>query len=53
VTLVAYVLFLIIAIFMCRCNLTLCWFSEVIYSLGIFLYCFIYLKRGTWSQRIL
>lgn len=51
VTLLVYVLFLIIAIFMCRSNLTICWFSEVIYSLGIFLYCFIYLKRGTWSER--
>lgn len=50
-TLVVYALFLIIAVFFYKCNLTICWFSEVIYGVGILLYSWSYLKWGNWMKR--
>lgn len=51
VTLVAYAIYLIIVVFGFRSNLTICWASEVLYSAGLLLYCWCYLRWGNWSGR--
>ncbi len=51
VTLVAYAIYLAIVVFKFRCNLTICWASEVLYSVGILLYAWCYLRWGNWSGR--
>jgi Na+-driven multidrug efflux pump len=51
VTLIVYTLYLVVAVFGFRSNLTICWASEVIYSGGILAYCWTYLKWGRWSER--
>ena len=51
-TLAIYVLYLVIAVFGFRSNLTICWASEVVYSLGLLLYCWCYLRRGTWVRSL-
>ena len=51
VTLIAYALYLIIVVFGFRSNLTICWASEVLYSVGLLLYCWCYLRWGNWSGR--
>ena len=51
VTLVAYAIYLIVVVFGFRSNLTICWASEVLYSSGLLLYCWCYLRWGNWSGR--
>ncbi len=51
VTLIVYTLYLIVVVFGFRSNLTICWASEVIYSGGILIYCWSYLRWGRWSER--
>lgn len=51
VTLITYALYLIIVVFGFRSNLTICWASEVLYSVGLLLYCWCYLRWGNWSGR--
>ncbi len=51
VTLIVYTLYLVVAVFGFRSNLTICWASEVIYSGGILAYCWTYLRWGRWSER--
>lgn len=51
VTLAAYALYLIVVVFGFRSNLTICWASEVLYSAGLLLYCWCYLRWGNWSRR--
>lgn len=51
VTLIVYTLYLVVAVFAFRSNLTICWTSEVIYSGGILAYCWTYLRWGRWSER--
>lgn len=51
VTLAIYVLYLAVAVFGIRSNLTICWASEVVYSAGLLIYCWCYLRLGTWKNR--
>ena len=46
-----YVLYLAVAVFGIRSNLTICWASEVVYSVGLLVYCWCYLRLGNWSGR--
>ena len=46
-----YVLYLAVAVFGIRSNLTICWASEVVYSVGLLVYCWCYLRWGNWKQR--
>lgn len=46
-----YVLYLAVAVFGIRSNLTICWASEVVYSVGLLVYCWCYLHWGNWKQR--
>ena len=50
-SLITYTLYLAVVVFTYRCNLTICWFSEVVYALGILHFCLLYLRYGKWSQR--
>ena len=46
-----YVLYLAVAVFGIRSNLIICWASEVVYSVGLLVYCWCYLRLGNWSGR--
>lgn len=50
-TLTIYVIYITYTVFYLKCNVAFCWTSEMVYSITIFLFCFFYLRRGTWQGK--
>lgn len=51
VVIVAYVVYIYIAIFGMRVSLPWCWFCEVIYTFGVFVLSAAYLRWGNWRHK--
>lgn len=51
--LIIYVAYITYMILLLRCDVALCWTSEIVYGSFILLFCYIYMKRGKWKEKII
>ena len=51
ITLLIYIVYVVVMIFYLRVDVAVCWTTEHIYALGIFLFSAAYMKRGKWNDK--
>lgn len=50
-SLVIYVAYCTLVVNILQCNVAVCWTAEHIYSFFLLLFCYLYMKRGSWKNK--